>query len=90
MGKVILTIVLGLIPYTVHASHCTRPDQPSCLSWLGSADRSMFDMCRAQMVYYQEEVRNFIDCSQRERKAAIDDLDEAIRKFNNCARDKYC
>lgn len=90
MGKIILTMVLWLIPYTADARSCTRPDQPSCLSWLGSADRFSFDSCRSEMVRYQQDVHDFIDCNRKVQNDVIEELNEAIQKFNSCARDKYC
>lgn len=69
---------------------CTRPDPPSCLISLGMADRYEFDFCRSQVESYRSDVQEYVACLRKEQNAVLEELGEAIRKFNDCANNRYC
>jgi hypothetical protein len=87
-----LAFVLCALPVASHAQlGCYRPDPPSCVRYLTSSSSTWeFDDCRARLTRFQRDVRAYADCVQQDMQQLLDDLDRAIRRFNQCARDRYC
>jgi hypothetical protein len=90
MIRLIVVAALVLPAQPALALYCTRPDAPSCLTMLGMSDRFTFDMCRSAMLQYQQDVEEFTQCRRREISEVVDELSQAIRKFNDCAQNRYC
>ena len=90
MKRVLLAATLAFTPCAADAGFCDRPTPPSCLGLLGLENEFSFEMCRTEMVRYQSDAQAFVECSRREQNEVVEELNVAIRKFNACARDKYC
>jgi hypothetical protein len=77
---------------------CAQPDPPSCHRYLMQSSQSWeFDDCRAKIIRFQSEIRELFNCHEQTRirqeqirRQLADELEEAIRRFNNCARDRLC
>lgn len=70
---------------------CPRPDPPSCARFLMSSSQAWeFDDCRARIVRFQREVQDYAECQRQDREQLRQDLDDVIRRFNACARDRFC
>ena len=89
-----LAVLAMLLLGTADASaqrQCWRPDQPSCIDMLRlNRDTWQFNMCRSEVLRFQQEVQDYVECQRRDREALLQDLDEAIHRFNVCARSEYC
>ena len=90
MKRTILAAALVLAPHVADASYCIRPSRPSCVNFLSLTDSFSFDNCRTELVRYQRNVREFLECSRNEQVEVTDELNAAVRKFNACASDRYC
>lgn len=89
--------LLGLAMSALFAStasaqmFCPRPDPPSCARHLMSSSQGWeFDDCRARIVRFQREIQDYIECQRQDREQLLQDLDDVIRQFNACARDRFC
>jgi len=91
MKRLLLISLIVLFPFSTQALlFCTRPEPPWCLHSLGTANRFDFDSCRSEMETYRLNVQQYVACLRKEQSTVLDELDEAIRKFNACANSRYC
>ena len=93
MSRMVLVLLLLALSTTSAPAQmmCFRPDPPSCARFLMSSSQPWeFDDCRTRLVRFQQEVRTYIDCQRQDREQLLQDLDEAIRRFNACASDRLC
>lgn len=71
---------------------CTKPDAPSCALQTGAfAGEAVFDSCRLEMISYRRTMEALAECHQKDgqlaqEKAARDELDDVLARFNRRAR----
>lgn len=89
-----LALLAAMLLGTADASaqqRCWRPDPPSCIDRMRlNRDAWQFNMCRSEVLRFQQEVQDYVECQRRDREDLLQDLDEVIRRFNTCARSEYC
>jgi len=49
-----------------------------------------FELCRDQLRRFREDIRRYADCLQQDLQQLIDELNRETRRFNDCARDRFC
>ena len=88
----LLGVLLACVPARGMAQPlCYRPTEPSCARYLmPSSDTWEFEHCRSLLVRFQSEVQEYLACMSRERDAILAELEYSIRRFNQCARDRFC
>jgi hypothetical protein len=88
----LLAIAFCAMPTASHALWgCIRPRPPSCAGLLmPSSPAWEFEFCRDQLTRFREDIRRYADCLQQDLQQLIDDLNRETRRFNDCARDRFC
>ncbi|MBP0465877.1 hypothetical protein J5Y09_18265 [Roseomonas sp. PWR1] len=92
----LLVIALATLPLAVLsrealASFCHRPTPPRCTMYLMSNSPNWeFEDCRGRIERFRQEVQVFLDCQRDEQATVIRELNEEVRQFNACARDRFC
>lgn len=83
--------LLFLIPEAFAQRRCWRPDPPSCVEMMRvNRESFQFNMCRSEVVRFQQEVQEYLDCQRRDRENLLQELDAVIARFNACARSEFC
>jgi hypothetical protein len=97
-GIVLVAVLVFSSPHVSAQMYCSQPDPPSCHRYLMQSSQSWeFDDCRMRIIRFQAELRELFDCHERARirqeqirRQLSSELEEAVRRFNDCARDRFC
>lgn len=91
MYKKIILITLLITIFSISASaqsyFCSRPDKPYCVdSFQRFRDQSEFENCKFEVEEYLNNIREYVECLEREKADAINESEAVIQSFNNRAR----
>ncbi len=64
---------------------CSRPEDPQCVSLMTGGDKTDFDLCRLEMIEYQNRVKQYVQCLRDEEDDVTRKLNSSIDQFNVCA-----
>ncbi len=81
---VTLTLAVTPMPRAANAyGSCSEPRPPYCIDALGTfEDEFAFGRCRSEVERYQDEVRAYVRCLEREQDEAIDEANRVVDRFN--------
>jgi hypothetical protein len=88
----LILIIAGLFIAGPSYGACTKPEAPSCARQTGPfAGDAVFDSCRLEMISYRAAMEAVAECHQKDgeaaqEKAARDELEDALARFNRRAR----
>jgi hypothetical protein len=87
-----LLVIAGILVAGPSYGACTKPEAPSCALQTGAfAGGAVFDSCRLEMISYRRAMEALAECHQTDgqaaqEKAARDELEDVLARFNRRAR----
>lgn len=88
MFRVMVMGLLAVLSATkpAYSLYCTEPSNPNC-PYLGSfTDQFEFEMCKSRMEIYSRDVSNYLECTDRQKRDALETYNRAVKKFNCAAK----
>jgi hypothetical protein len=88
----LVLVIAGILVAGPSYGACTKPEAPSCALQTGAfAGQAIFDSCRLEMIAYRRTMEAFAECHQKDgqaaqEKAARDELEDVLARFNRRAR----